>query len=122
MPSTEEFARWLDLTMENRNISGNKLAELMNVNISQVSRWRNGKGRPSLTTLYRLGRVLEVDPIRLAVTAGILTPEEAGKTALVMPSPRVRADRLARQLSKIKGLHPTERDALVAFYRSMQKG
>ena len=122
MPSTEEFGRWLDLTMENRNISGNKLAEMMNVNISQVSRWRNAKGRPSLKTMYRLGRILEVDPIRLAVTAGILTPEETGKTALVMPSPRARADRLAKQLSKIKGLHPTERDALVAFYRSMQKG
>src|SRR5690606_1480695 len=65
MPSTEEFGRWLDLTMENRNISGNKLAEMMNVNISQVSRWRNAKGRPSLKTMYRLGRILEVDPIRL---------------------------------------------------------
>lgn len=121
MSNTDIFARWLDLTMENRNITGNALAKLMGVNISQVSRWRNGHGLPSLKTMYRLGRALQVDPIRLAVTAGLLTPEETGKTALQMPSARARADRLAGQLAKIKGLHESERKMLIDYYRSMQE-
>ena len=121
MSNKETFARWLDTTMENRNISGNKLAQMMGCDISQVSRWRNGHGLPSLKTMYRLGRALEVDPIRLAVTAGVLTPEETGKTALQMPSPRARVDRIAKQLSKIKGLHESERSALIKFYKEMQK-
>jgi transcriptional regulator with XRE-family HTH domain len=121
MHRDDTFARWLDLTMENRNISGNKLAEMMHVHVSQVSRWRHGKGMPSLKTMYRMGRALEVDPIRLAVTAGLLTPEETGKKPLQMPVPRMRVDRFAKQLSKITGLHEAERKMLIDYYRSMQE-
>jgi transcriptional regulator with XRE-family HTH domain len=117
----QNFAMWLDTTMDNRGISGNKLAEMMNTDAAAISRWRNGHGLPRMETLYRLGRVLGVDPIRLAVTAGVLTPEETNKRPYPVPAPLARMDKVTKELSRVKGLTEDERSALINFYKGMHK-
>lgn len=107
------FARWLDLTMENRGVSGMSLSKKLRVTDAAVSRWRNGAGRPALDTTIKLAKILGVDPLRLAVTAGHMEAEAVGLERLPLPEPTERRARVRRALSKIHGLTEDDRQALI---------
>jgi transcriptional regulator with XRE-family HTH domain len=119
-PGPEYFGRWLDLTMANRNIKGRTLAKRVDVHDSAVSRWRSGAGVPALPTLQLLAKALGVDAVRLAVTAGLLDPSLVGQEPLPMPEPTAQRALVKEQLSKIRGLLPEERQALINFYDGLE--
>lgn len=111
-----KFARWLDLTMENREISGRSLAKRIRVHDSAVSRWRSGEQSPSLDTVMRIAKALNVDGIRLAVTAGLIDSEAAGKDPLPLPEPTARRQAIKRQIGRIRGLTDHEKQRLMETY------
>jgi transcriptional regulator with XRE-family HTH domain len=112
----DRFAQWLNLTMENRGVRATDLARRLKITDSAVSRWRSGTGVPSMDAALRLGKILNVDPARLAVTAGLLDGELADIKPLPMPEPTARRNRVKEQLSKIKGLTAKERQHLLNAY------
>lgn len=119
-PGPEYFGRWLDLTMANRNIRGRSLAKRVGVHDSAVSRWRSGQGVPALPALQQVAKALGVDPIRLAVTAGLLDESLVGQPPLPMPEPTAQRALVKEQLSKIRGLLPEEKQALINYYDGLE--
>lgn len=118
----DRFAQWLNLTMENRGVRATDLARRLKITDSAVSRWRSGTGVPSMDAALRLGKILDVDPARLAVTAGLLDGELADIKPLPMPEPTARRKRVKEQLSKIKGLTARERQHLLDAYDENTEG
>lgn len=116
----ERFGRWLDLTMANRDIKGRALAKRVGVHDSAVSRWRSGAGVPALPTLQQVATVLGVNPIALAVTAGLLDESLVGIPPLAMPEPTAQRTQVKDQLAKIRGLLPEEKQALIDFYDTLE--
>lgn len=114
------FAEWLRRTMANRGISGGEVARALNVNDSAVSRWRNGKATPGLESCQTLAEYLKVDPIRLAVTAGLLKPEVVKSEALPLPADTAQRRFVREQISKIPGLTGKERARLLEAYDDEQ--
>lgn len=114
--ATDRFARWLNLTMENRSLRATDLAKRLKITDSAVSRWRSGTGVPSMDAALRLGKILGVDPARLAVTAGLMDGDIASIAPLPMPEPTARRERVKQQLLKIKGLTERERQHLLNAY------
>lgn len=116
MTADNRFAQWLDVTMANRRIKGRILADKLGVDDSAVSRWRNGRSVPSLETLMKLATVLNEDPIRLAVTAGLMDPDLVNVEPLPLPPPRARREHVREQIKAIKGLDREEISKLLAAY------
>lgn len=111
------FGRWLDLTMGNRGITGRDLAKCLKVHDSAVSRWRSGFGAPSMDTCLRLAKALGVDePIRLAVTAGLVDGRLISISPLPMPEPTAQRRAVKRQIKLIRGLTERERQTLLDTY------
>lgn len=114
--ATDRFAQWLNLTMENRGVRATDLARRLKITDSAVSRWRSGAGVPSMDAVLRLGQILDVDPVRLAVTAGLMDGDMARIAPLPMPEATARRNRVKQQLGKIKGLTERERQHLLDAY------
>ncbi|MFD8117116.1 helix-turn-helix domain-containing protein [Streptomyces microflavus] len=83
--SKEYFGTWLARTMATRGLTGGEIARAVEVPDSYVSRWKNGKLVPGQDACQKLAKFLEVDPLRLAVTAGLITSEIAGVEELPHP-------------------------------------
>lgn len=109
----EYFARWLDGTLTERGIAGGEIAKAIDVNDSAVSRWRNGKGSPGLDSIMKLAKTLEVDPIRLAVTAGLMAKKEVGVDQLPIPEPSRAIIKAKESIMKIPGITDEDRNTLV---------
>lgn len=116
----EAFGRWLDLTMANNKIKGRSLARAVKVHESAVSRWRAGSGVPSMDSCLRLAKYLDVQPLRLAVTAGLMDEDMAGMPPLPMPEPTAYREAVKEQIRAIKGLTARERRKLVDAYDEMR--
>jgi transcriptional regulator with XRE-family HTH domain len=116
----EAFGRWLDLTMANRDIKGRQLARALKVHESAVSRWRAGNGVPSMDSCLRLGKYLKVEPIRLAVTAGLMDGELAGIEPLPQPEPTAHRNAVKEQIGKIRGLTVAEKQRLIDAYDELR--
>lgn len=114
------FGRWLDLSMSNRGIKGRTLARALKVHESAVSRWRAGNGVPSMDSCLRLGKYLDVEPIRLAVTAGLMDGDLAGVEPLPMPEPTAQRKAIKDQLARIRGLTSAERQKLIDTYDELR--
>lgn len=110
------FAEWLRRTMVNSGVSGGEVARALNVNDSAVSRWRSGKATPGLESVQSLAEFLNVDPIRLAVTAGLLKPEVVKSEMLPLPPDTAQRQFVREQISKIPGLTDQERARLLEAY------
>jgi transcriptional regulator with XRE-family HTH domain len=98
------FAEWLDLTLANSGISARDLANQIGVSDSAVSRWRSGQSKPGMDTAVRLATVLDVDPIRLAVTAGLMDGRAVHVDPLPLPPAHAQRERVREQIKNIKGL------------------
>ncbi|MGW0939125.1 helix-turn-helix domain-containing protein [Streptomyces sp. NPDC002666] len=118
----ERFGRWLDLTMGNKDIKGRDLAKRLKVHDSAVSRWRSGQGVPTMDTTLKLAKLLRVDPLRLAVTAGLMDGNIVDVEPLPTPEPTAQRAAVKRQLSKIRGLTEAERERLMDTYDDMTGG
>lgn len=110
----QRLGAWLDVTMANRGLKNRDLAKEVKVHESAVHNWRKGKNVPQLPTLQRIAQVLGCDPVRLAVTAGLLDSALVAKEPYDVPEPyalrskqRRRANELLAELaeltSKIRG-------------------
>lgn len=110
------FGQWLDTTMANEGLSGRSVAQQVDVNDSVVSRWRNGTAVPTMENLERLATVLNVDPLRLAVTAGLVSEAMAGVAPYLMPEPTALRRRVIEEISAIRGLTDGTRKALIKAF------
>jgi transcriptional regulator with XRE-family HTH domain len=108
-----DFATWLNVNMENSHISGNKLAKMLGVNISQVSRYRHGRITPTLPIIHNIAKIFEVDPIRLAVLTGRLPREMAHADPLPVPEPTERLEKVRRTLEGIPYLTDKQIKAMI---------
>lgn len=113
------FGEWLDVTLSNKGIMGRALADRVGVHDSAVSRWRAGQGVPSIDALQRIAEFLDVDPLRLAVTAGQVPEKVAGVEPLTIPEPTARRQAVKRQLGRIRGITESERQHLLVTYEDM---
>lgn len=113
----EYFAEWFSRTLAERDIAGGEVARALGVNDSAISRWRNGKATPGLESVMALAEFLNVNPIALAVTAGLMEERQVGVERLPLPE-QSRALALAEdQIMKIRGLDDMTRKALVETLR-----
>jgi transcriptional regulator with XRE-family HTH domain len=117
----EAFGQWLDLTLSNRDIKGRALARALKVHESAVSRWRAGNGVPSMDSCLRLGKFLDTEPLRLAVTAGLMDAGLAGVAPLPLPEPTAYRKAVKAQILGIKGLTKRERQQLLDTYDEMRE-
>lgn len=114
------FGEWLDITLSNKGVQGRRVADAVGVSDATVSRWRSGLSLPDQGQLVLIAELLELDPRRLAVTAGVLPPAMApGVEPYPMPEPTAQRDAVRRQIAKIKGLTEDGREKLLATYDQM---
>lgn len=116
-----DFSEWLDTTMSNKNIMGRTLAEAVGVHDSAVSRWRAGTGVPTMEVIEPMATLLDVDALRLAVTAGLVSSSVAGVDPLPMPEPTARRESVKRQLARLRGVTETERRLLLQAYEDARE-
>lgn len=113
MRDKEYFAEWLTRTLAERDIAGGEVARALAVNDSAISRWKNGKARPGLESVMTLADYLGVDPIQLAVTAGLMKESQAGKSRLDLPEDTKKREMVRNQIMNIRGLTGEERGVLL---------
>lgn len=117
------FADLLDIELTNRGIAGKRLAQELGVSDATVNRLRTAVTAPRPEHITGIARLLNLDPARLAVTAGY--PAEMFGNVEPYPSPRPTAEREAfrRYLEGVKGLNPAGRRKLLATFEeiSMQE-
>jgi transcriptional regulator with XRE-family HTH domain len=65
-----QFARWLNATMQSRGLSQAELARAMGVADTQVSRWRRGQVVPTVRYLQKMAETLDVPRSSLDRLAG----------------------------------------------------
>lgn len=116
-----DFGEWLDLTLSNKGVSGRTLAEVAGVHESAVSRWRSGAAAPAMESIERMATVLDVEPLRLAVTAGIISASVAGVEPLPMPEATARRESVRRQLANLRGVTERERKELMRVYEDTRE-
>lgn len=97
----ERLGRWLDVTMTNRGLRNRALAKQIGKHESAVHNWRKGKNVPELPTLQQLAHILGVDPIRLAVTAGLLDAQLVGAEPLPLPEPTARRAKVRHRATEL---------------------
>lgn len=112
-----QFGQWLELTMANAEITGKQLAEAAHLDEAQVSRWKRGKGKPSLESCERLAEALKVDPMRLAVTAGAVPRRMAGAEPLPMPPNTAAIEHARRALRALPGATEDLAAEMLAVYK-----
>lgn len=120
-PAREYFAEWLTRTLANRGFSGGEVARAIGVNGAAVSRWRNGKGTPGIGSCVRLASFLGVDPIRLAVTAGLMSAEDVRYEPLPLPEQTAKREQVREQIMKITGLTDGEKTSLLDAWERRNK-
>jgi transcriptional regulator with XRE-family HTH domain len=111
------FAKWLTRTLAEREIAGGEVARALEVNDSAISRWKNGKASPGLDSVMKLADFLDVDPIALAVTVGLMKEDKVGVPRLELPEETKMLGYVEDQIKKIKGLDEDTKDALIDTVR-----
>ena len=117
------FGEWLEITLENRGMTGRELGELLGgVHEATVSRWRTGKAIPSVEALGQLADLLGLDKQRLVVTAGHPAAQLLDDVQpYPMPVPTAQRESIRRQIANIKGLSNAGRVKLLDTYDSILK-
>jgi transcriptional regulator with XRE-family HTH domain len=110
------FGRWLNAMMRARQLTGSDLARAVGVNPSTVSRWRRG-ATPDPSVLPSLAKALDVDPLRLMVTTGFVSPENARVEPLPMPP---APDPLAEDIYAIRNLSRESKEGLLRIAASLE--
>jgi transcriptional regulator with XRE-family HTH domain len=116
-----DFGQWLDVEIRNRGIKACDMAKTLHVHDSVISRWRNGTCTPQASTIWPLASYLDVDPLRLAVTAGLVDRETARVPPYEVPMDHHTIARVREALEGIRGLTKKERKHLLSVYVELQK-
>lgn len=116
----EYFSDWLTRTLAEREIAGGEVARALGVNDSAISRWKNGKASPGLDSVMRLAEFLEVNPVALAVTAGLMEESQVGVAKLPLPEDTKTRGLVTDQILSIRGLTRDEKEALLRTYEGLQ--
>lgn len=114
----EYFAEWLTRTLAERDTAGGEVARALGVNDSAISRWKNGKASPGLDSIMRLADFLDVNPVALAVTAGLMEEGAVGVPKLPLPKETRMLGYVEDQILKIRGLDDETRKALIDTART----
>lgn len=114
----EYFAEWLSRTLAEREIAGGEVARALGVNDSAISRWKNGKASPGLDSVMKLADFLDVEPVALAVTAGLMNSKQVGVERLPLPEDTKTRAYVKEQIMSIRGLTRDERQALIQAYEA----
>lgn len=117
----EYFAEWLSRTLAERDIAGGEIARALGVNDSAISRWKNGKASPGLDSVMKLADFLEVDPVGLAVTAGLMNAKQVGVEKLPLPEDTKTRAYVKEQIMAIRGITREEREILLRAYELNKK-
>lgn len=120
-PEREYFAEWLSRTLAERGIAGGEIARALGVNDSAISRWRNGKASPGLDSVMSMAEYLDVDPIALAVTAGLMDTRRTGVDRLPLPENTRTRGLVMEQIMSIRGLTNSEKEGLLDTYARLSK-
>lgn len=115
----EYFAEWLSRTLAERDIAGGEVARALGVNDSAISRWKNGKASPGLDSVMKLAEFLEVNPVALAVTAGLMKSDQVGVEKLPLPEDTRARERIRDQIMSIRGLTTEEKQVLMDTYEKL---
>lgn len=115
-----KFGYWLDVSMANAQLTGRDLAQQLGVHDSAVSRWRAGKGAPTMEGVAKLAEIFNVEPLRLAVTAGLVSSKVAGVPPVDMPEPTAYREAVRERLRGLPGLTDREAQALLERYDELQ--
>lgn len=113
----EYFAEWLSRTLAEREIAGGEVARAVGVNDSAISRWKNGKASPGMDSVMKLADFLDVDPVALAVTAGLMDAGRVNIDKLPLPRETKMLAHVEDQITKIRGLDDETRKALIGTLR-----
>ncbi|PRH79423.1 hypothetical protein C6N75_10100 [Streptomyces solincola] len=120
----KRFGQWLKLIMLTRGLTGVEIAEATGVDNSAVSKWRNGTLLPGEEACEKLAKFLDVDPLRLAVTAGLISEEIARVPPLPPPDDTelaaVERESIADLVSK-KISRKRDREALLAALEALSE-
>lgn len=120
--NANQFGYWLDVSMANAKLSGRELAARLGVHDSAVSRWRAGKGVPTMEAIGKLAEVFNVEPLRLAVRAGLVSQQVAGVPPVDIPEPTALREEVRERLRNLPGLTELEAQALLERYDQIQEG
>lgn len=112
----QDFGAWLDVTLSNSGMRGRELAEKIGVHESAVSRWRGGVGIPSVEILTKIAEELNLEALRLVVTASLIPAEVAGVQPYPMPEPTAQRESIRRQIGRITGVDDEIRQRLLDVY------
>jgi len=118
----EYFSEWFRRTLANRSLSGGEVARAVGVNESAVSRWRNGKGTPGMESAMQLAHFLDVNPIRLAVTVGLLSKTDTGFERLPLPEDTARREKVRAQINRMSDLTAEEKQILIECWEQRIAG
>lgn len=114
------FGEWLDITLSNRRMTNRMLADEIGVSDATVSRWRSGLSAPAnMDAIADIARILDLDALRLAVTAGIISARVAHVEAYPTPEPTAQRESVRRQIARIKGLSDEGRRKLMDTYDAL---
>lgn len=116
MRDKDYFAEWLSRTLIERGIAAGEVARALGVNDSAISRWRNAKATPGLESVMALAEFLDVHPLRLAVTAGLMREKQAGVGRLDLPEDTKTRALVKEQIMSIRGITGEERQAMIEAY------
>lgn len=118
----DEFMRWLDEQRQKAGFANDyAFADAAGISHSTISGWRNGRQRPTQTSLARIAVVLHVDPRYLFVRAGLFSPEDLGLDPQAEPDETVDADAATRQMISASDLPDTQKAALLSLLDDMAK-
>lgn len=113
------FSAWLDLTISNMHLTNRDLAEKLNVSEGAVSRWKKGKVKPNFANITAMAEIFQVDPLRLAVTAGL--SDDGSIAPLPIPNATARQRAVREQILEIKHVTDAERQELIEYYEMRQR-
>lgn len=111
------FGEWFSRTLSDRALQGSEIADALGVSKALVSKWRNGKMRPGVGQCLKLAELLNVDPMRMLVTAGHADPSERYER-LPWPEDKIRHEIVLDQLGRVTSLKDKERSMLYHTLRS----
>lgn len=114
-----QFGEWLDLTLSNMGITNREAAVKLEVSEAAVSRWKSGKTKPGFSNVQALANLFDVDPMRLAATAGLTKDESIAP--LPMPQATARQERIRKQILNIKYATDEERQGLVEYFETRER-
>lgn len=61
----QKFAEKLNKCMSLRNMTGCELAEITGISTVTISKYRTGKGKPRVDSVYMISKALDVDVFEL---------------------------------------------------------